>query len=179
MPPRVFQIGLHKCGTTSLYRLFKESGIKSVHGHKKERLWRRVREGLRDPLPPGIRDVLFFSDMGSELNFKHIDKCYPGSKFILNTRPREKWIRSRFSHLRGRFARKRARRGRLTMKALARKWRRQWDDRHSDVKEYFRERPGDLLVFNIEKDSPEKIRDFLHGTGLNVDVRKWGRYNKS
>lgn len=43
--PRYFQIGFHRCGTTSLWRFFERNGIPTVH-FDKGNLARRMRDNI-------------------------------------------------------------------------------------------------------------------------------------
>ena len=40
-------------------------------------------------------------------------------------------------------------------------WLLEWDDHHKDVMEYFKNRPDDLLVYDIDNDKIDKIRMFF------------------
>ena len=111
-------------------------------------------------------------------NFRELDKQYPGSKFILNTRNVEDWINSRIRFLeRGYFYCKHGDRFHSSQEALNQCWRKHWDEHTSNVREYFSNRPEDLLEFDLDKDGPEKIADFF--CDLNLDISKWGHHNKS
>ena len=84
---KVFCIGLHKTGTTSLSNLAEKYGFKVTHS-KEEKL----------------RRYDFFSDGGShfdninEFDFVKLFETYPDSKFILQTRATEKWVVSKLKH---------------------------------------------------------------------------------
>lgn len=111
-------------------------------------------------------------------NFRELDKQYPGSKFILNTRNVEDWINSRIRFLeRGYFYCKHGERFHNTQEALNQCWREHWDEHTSNVREYFTNRPEDLLEFDLDKDGPEKIADFF--SDLDLDISKWGHHNES
>ncbi len=111
-------------------------------------------------------------------NFRELDKQYPGSKFILNTRNVEDWINSRIRFLeRGYFYCKHGDGFHNSQEALNQCWREHWDEHTSNVREYFSNRPEDLLEFDLDKDGPEKIADFF--SDLNLDISKWGHHNKS
>jgi len=111
-------------------------------------------------------------------NFRELDKQYPGSKFILNTRNVEDWINSRIRFLeRGYFYCKHGDKFHNSQEALNQCWREHWDEHTSNVREYFSNRPKDLLEFDLDKDGPEKIADFF--SDLNLDISKWGHHNKS
>jgi hypothetical protein len=169
---RIFVIGFNKCGTRSICDWFKSNGLESIHwdnGKLARSMLRRSRLGYR-LLHARYRDVRVFSDMedvdGPELvfgfkMFRELDRQYPGSKFVLNTRPKDAWIRSRCNHQSGRYAQKIARSFQVPVESLPLMWSREWDDHHADVRRYFENRPEDLVVFDIERDQPQKLADFF------------------
>lgn len=91
--PKVFGIGFHKTGTTSLgdaltlldYRVTGPNGI-HVEGMDRATAWR-----LASGLLPGF-DA--FQDNPWPLLFRELDRRLPGSKFVLTVRPEADWIRS-------------------------------------------------------------------------------------
>jgi hypothetical protein len=192
---RIFQIGFNKCGTLSLYRLFSEHtkpNIRSVHwdyGRLALSMYNNAKKGRL--LLSDYQDFQFFSDMEALVldgksctyyylfkNFDIIDTQYPGSKFILNTRPIDRWISSRLNHVNGYriFGNKvqTIENGGQTYLASCMDfyqtkdpskvlsiWTEEWKNHHDRVTEYFKHRPKDLLVFDVERDSINKIMDFL------------------
>ena len=109
--------------------------------------------------------------------FRELDKQYPGSRFILNTRNVEEWVNSRIRFLeRGYFYCKHGNNYHSSQKELNQCWIKHWNEHILDVKEYFSERPEDLLEFDLDKDSPQKIANFF--SDLNLDISKWGHHNK-
>ena len=110
--------------------------------------------------------------------FKLLDQQYPGSKFILNLRDVDKWVSSRFRFNKARY--RSCLHGdhfHATEEELARCWKDDWNEHVEAVKGHFAERPGDLLVFDIEKDNVEKIIEFFDMLNLNPD--HWERRNAS
>lgn len=89
---KVFCIGLHKTGTTSLKNYVREFGFKAFHSTH----W-NCDLSL-------IEKYEFLSDGGShfddqnEFDFKNLFYNYPNSKFILQTRNIENWIVSKLNH---------------------------------------------------------------------------------
>ena len=57
-------------------------------------------------------------------------------------------------------------------------WEKEWDDYHLTVIHYFKFRPNDLLIFNIEKDDPIKIYKFFKPY-FNLDMTYYGHYGKT
>ena len=64
------------------------------------------------PLLDGYDNYIVYSDMEDHINlnyahvthFKQLDVQYPNSKFILNIRDVENWIKSRNNHMDGKYA---------------------------------------------------------------------------
>ena len=108
--------------------------------------------------------------------FKELDKQYPNSKFILNTRYKNDWIRSRIKH--GDYLFQISRRLRIHYNYVIKLWKDEWDTHHINVKKYFKHRPNDLLIYHINKDKPEKIKDFFKDI-YELDITHWKHYGKS
>ena len=58
------------------------------------------------------------------------------------------------------------------------RWSKEWDDHHLAVKEYFKNRPNDLIVFNIDTDPPEKLIEFFKDNFI-LDAKFYGHLNKT
>lgn len=139
------------------------------------KFWKRsaIRKLLRvlDP-KKGLAPIYAYK------HFKILDEQYPGSKFILNVRDMERWVASRF-----RFSKQRYRsclhgdHYHGTDEELAQCWRSDWRSHIANVKEYFADRPDDLLIFDIETDGVEKIIDFF--SMLELDPVHWKQRNAS
>ena len=96
---KVFCVGLHKTGTTSLevalksvdYRVAGYFGIDNPHI-------------VNDALAQAI-EIMKNCDAAQDdpwyLLYKELDCCFPHSKFILTTRNSEKWIKSCIKHFGG------------------------------------------------------------------------------
>lgn len=89
---KVFCIGLHKTGTTTLANYFNEFGYNSTHSTD----W--INNSSK------LESFDFFSDGGShfdnekEFDFEKLFYMYKKSKFILQTRDTEKWVTSKLKH---------------------------------------------------------------------------------
>jgi len=89
---KVFCIGLHKTGTTTLANYFREFGFYTIHSTD----WINDKSKLKK--------FDFFSDGGShfdninEFDFAKLFYTYKQSKFILQTRDTEKWAISKLKH---------------------------------------------------------------------------------
>ena len=161
--PKVFGIGFHKTGTSSLGQALRLLGY-------------RVRGALRLADPRGMEDVLeaalpylathdAFQDNPWPLLYREMDRRVPGSKFVLTVRDMDGWIRSATT-----FFGKR--------ETPMRRWiygpgagspvgnEELYVERHrrhvEEVMEYFRDRPGDLLVLRVlEGEGWETLCPFL------------------
>lgn len=98
IPTRVFGIGLHKTGTTSLYHAFRLLGYDAAHWespHWARYIWEEMRtEGRSRTLEMHYA----LCDLPIPLFYKELDKAYPGSKFILTIRDEDSWINSIKTH---------------------------------------------------------------------------------
>jgi hypothetical protein len=176
-PAKVFQIGFSKCGTTTLNHFFNKNGVRSVH-HDRGKLPSSIHNNFLNgkPLLSKCYEKIFvFTDLDHLYRkpqvqvgmqyYKEFDKQYPGSKFILNTRDKAAWLKSRAkqpihpsnesllvisARLHG-----------LSTEEELQQWSLDWDKHHREVLEYFKDRPNDLLVFNIEQDPPAKLVEFF------------------
>ena len=171
---RIFQIGFNKCGTRTLYQFFRKNKVPSVHydgGRIAGSMFRHHIEG-RPLIDKMYRKKVFFSDMENirkeakplyvaQSLFRKLDHQCPHSKFILNTRDRENWIRSRAAHEGGEYLRSISNKLDYSVSDTLDLWRLEWDQHHRDVLDYFRDRPTDLLIFDIEKDGPKKLAHFF------------------
>jgi hypothetical protein len=145
---KVFGIGFHKTATTSLGAALEILGYK-VKGPF----------GIHDP---NIKDKALncarllvkkydaFQDNPWPIIYKEMDNMFPGSKFILTTRPSEKWIKSVVNHFRGKST-------------PMREWiygvgdpignegiyLKRYDRHNKEVLKYFSQRENDLLVMDI------------------------------
>ena len=167
---KVFQIGFNKCGTTSFHILFERSGYRSIHWDE-GRLARSIlaNADAHRPLLEGYESYTCFLDMEwltdttvvaiYLTHYQQLDREYPGSRFILNTRNCDTWIASRLRHKN--FANRFQRIHRQTTGDVIETWKSEWIRHHADVKAYFAQRPESLLIYDIDKDRIDKLRAFL------------------
>lgn len=182
LPTRIFGIGLHKTGTTSLNTALRILGYESAHwrsAHWAKAIWREMNNTGKSPT---MEKSYALTDLPFPLMYDRLDKAYPGSKFILTVRDEEQWIGSVERHWNPEFN----------------KFRDQWDsdpftniiherlygrttfDRevflnryrvHNHlVRDYFKGRPKDLLEMDISKGAgwPDLCR-FLNVSVPEVD----------
>lgn len=155
---KVFCIGLNKTGTTSLHIAFQKLGLRSFHG------------GTYDSRIEAFSDGRYYKQ------FQELDKLAPGSKFILNTRDLREWIISRIKHCeRGHYTPD-FENDNLCDPDRIREWVQQRWDLHHDILEYFKDRPDDLLIFNVcAGEGYQKLCPFL---GLARIAEKFPSENK-
>jgi len=195
MKPKIFIIGFNKTATRSLHYFFKDNGLPSVHwdnSHLVKCFERNIALGKK-LLTGGVvhhtkvsskgryEDMVVFSDMTDRVPpkdpadyYKRLDLDYPNSKFILNIRDTESWIKSRFNHsMPGKRPFEKLYRdhleyfglddnesGRNELKQIYKKTH---ETHHRDVLEYFKNRKNDLLIFDIQRDDIDKVIKFLDG----------------
>lgn len=178
MKPKVFCIGFHKTGTTTLEVALKKLGYRVTGSF-----------GTKDPdIASKVHEMAYamverfdaFEDNPWPILYKELDARFPGSKFILTRRPAEAWIRSQVKD----FA---------TTETPMRRWIYGEDagcpegneriyieryERHNrEVLEYFRDRPDDMLVMDIPADAGwEKLCAFL---GHDVPDKPFPHANKA
>jgi hypothetical protein len=161
---KIFQIGFNKCGTTSIHNFFLQNGLKSIHWDNTN-LAKTIKNNSdnNQPLLSGYEQYDCFTDMESLgdhfyiylTHYKELDKQYPNSKFILNVRDKEKWIKSRMKH--NNYLEYFRRNTGLNTDGVINLWHNQWDNHISDVLEYFSDRNDDLLHFNIETENEKFV----------------------
>ena len=97
LDPRIFVVGMPKCGTTSLHQFFLDSGIPSIHwgdGRLAMRMAHNVLTG--NPILAGYEEYRAFVNMDSSCGYAivriadlYLDVLlaeHPDGKFILNVR---------------------------------------------------------------------------------------------
>jgi hypothetical protein len=163
LPTRIFGIGMHKTGTTSLHEAFKILGYESAHwwsAHWARAIWTEMKTDGRSPT---LEKHYAVCDLPITLLYKDLDKAYPGSKFVLTTRSEAKWLASvkahwdrntnvfreawdhdPFSH---RVHRELYGTKNPTDDVFIERFRRH----NTEVQEYFKDRPRDLLVMDIDQ----------------------------
>lgn len=145
---KIFGIGFHKTGTTSLGAALERLNYRVVGnvGFRDPDIERNVYE-LTDRL---IDKYDAFQDNPWPILYRRLDELCPNSKFILTLRPVDKWIASVVRHF-------------GTDHTPMREWiygvgfpegnediyRARYERHNREVQEYFADRPDDLLVFDL------------------------------
>ncbi len=154
MPNKVFCIGFHKTGTTSLEIALKRLGyrVSGSFGTKDPDIADKVYTLAREI----AAEFDAFEDNPWPILFKELDSWYPGSKFILTRRPAADWIRSQVKD----FA---------TTETPMRRWIygeqagcpqgnenvyvERFERHNREVLDYFKGRPDDLLIVDFPEDA--------------------------
>jgi len=175
---KVFCIGFHKTGTTSLGKALELMGYKHCHGGS----LLRARIGDRKLMESLFRkeyELLFsFVNEFDSINdspwfklYKELDVHFPDSKFILMLRDESTWIESC-----RKFFTERSTPFRLWIYGKGsphgngEKYLRAYREHNQSVVEYFADRAGDLLIVNLEDpDKTKKISAFLNFTGAEIE----------
>lgn len=158
----------------SLYVAMKRLGFSVIHGGLENH--QKIADALKNndlPLANIDPDVQVFIDLDIiKDNFILLDKTYPQSGFILQTRNREMWFQSRLAHYddylrdKDRPRRKYKDGWRWTQESPD-QWLKEWDMHHRAAKQYFAGRDNFMIMDVCEGDGYEKLCSFL---GLaNVD----------
>jgi Sulfotransferase domain len=162
LPTRIFGVGLHKTATTSLHEALKILGFDSLHWGTGEAplIWYEMNALGRSKT---LEQWYALSDLPIPLLYKKLDKAYPGSKFILTVRNETDWLLSvsrlwdrRYNHTRHLWdvypisnQLHTALYGRKDFDAQTFLERYRWHNK--EVRKYFRSRPDDLLVLDMDQ----------------------------
>jgi hypothetical protein len=148
--PRVFGVGLNKTGTSSFDKALKILGFESLHDGGRE-----VHDAVKQAIDEGVPllthlDPTFdaFSDIGLlSRRFRLLDSQYPGSHFVLTTRPFDDWLDSRKRHVQRNVALKEAGEYHDTFLVIdEEKWTNEWTVHMERVHAYFAGRADFLEV---------------------------------
>ncbi len=167
MSGKIIGAGFQKTGTSSLREALKTLGYKVKDTSSRALI--PILRGNYDRLLHMIRDYDAVEDTPWYRIYQELDRRLPGSKFILTLREEESWYTSVSRHI-------------GLLKNANHEWIygrgkglpihhrdntiRIYREHNSQVKEYFRNRPGDLLVVDFTSgDGWEKLCPFL---GLEI-----------
>jgi hypothetical protein len=164
IPTRIFGIGLHKTATTSLHKAFQILGFDSLHWGNGEapKIWNEAQTLGRWGRSPTLERYYAASDLPIPLLYRQLDAAYPGSKFILTLRDEQRWLNAverlwspdynPTRHLWDVYpisnTLHKAVYGRTDFEpaTMLGRYRRH----NARVKEYFKNRPGDLLAMSMD-----------------------------
>jgi len=161
---KVFEVGVAKTGTTSLAMAFEILGLRWAGWCPN--LYDEVKEGKFDNTLAYAEKFDAFKDgpWHEDDLYKILDRRFPDSKFILLERDDESWLKSIENFFSADINWNNIDEKYLIHNFSDRK-QEMLDFKHkrfSDVKDYFRDRPDDLLVMNIcAGEGWEKLCPFL------------------
>lgn len=201
---KIFCIGRNKTGTTSLKKAFEDLGYIVGYQRTAEKLLREYESGNYKPIIEYCKSAEVFQDAPFSYphTYRYLDKAYPGSKFILTVRDSpEMWYASVTN-----FHAKRFGNGNIPsskdLKEADYVWKgwiyetirinyktpesdpyqkdlviKNYIDHNHDVKEYFKDRPNDLLVINLS--DPNSYQEFIDFLGVDSPYDDFPWENKT
>ncbi len=183
---KIFGLGLSKTGTSSLTDALNLLGVKAVHYPHDQRTYEELRAGrYRLSILEEFRGVV---DLPVAPFYAQLDREFPGSRFVLTVREKESWLRSCEVHWRlmmewwenfpefKRFHEFISACVFGTLRFNRERFSYVYDTHVRNVREYFKGRPGDLLVMDIcVGEGWEKLCPFL---GLAAPPAPFPRANE-
>lgn len=178
---KVFNIGFHKTGTTSLTAFVRRYGYRVLHSvaYSMESLGLGAQDDdeeeggspadvsamiAHERLDALVRQYDYFSDNPWPLLYERLDRLYPGSRFILTRRDADDWVRSLVRHCGDQSTRMRKLiYGYGNPRNHARVYERIYVAHNENVLSYFDGR-DDFLLLDLEEDNAviaERVCDFL------------------
>ena len=178
---KVFGIGWAKTGTTTLASCFKILGYNHQTQDLKLTLDLEKNDFSRIFASVDAHDT--FEDWPWLLLYKELDTQYPNSKFIMTTREQTGWVKSYKNMLKtqgkasGHMNKIRTILYSLPFPNVTEEQLIARYDKHvADVKEYFKDRPNDLLILNWKNgDGWKEICEFL---GKEIPTEPFPHANK-
>jgi hypothetical protein len=157
--PKVFGIGYHKTGTTSLGMALKflrynvchgARPVRGMLGHRK--MMELLHGGDLAPILDIARGFDAFEDNPWFVLYRELDRAFPGSRFILTVRDEERWLDSAIRHCGDSTSDLREWIYGVGSPVIAKDiWLESYRRHAREVRDYFRDRPADLLVVNWER----------------------------
>lgn len=164
--PKIFGIGLSKTGTTSLAHALEILGYRT----KDYPGLSRYRAGDLSSVDLAVVDAYdALTDTPIPSFYRELDQRYPGAKFILTVRASEGWLKSCQKQFNEKLAAKQNEAHNQLFLDLygctafeEQRFRDGYDRFVRGVLDYFRDRPGDLLVIDVTAgEGWEKLCPFL------------------
>jgi hypothetical protein len=190
--PKVFFIGFNKTATTSLHRLFLDSGYISFHHtkrqNKKENIANIIDKNFKNNLPlltnletaDCLIDMILSNNnryLEANKYFRQLHQQYPDSYFILQIRNEENWIKSRLKHRsKPSFAKRSiSALGLKNTDELIQFWKAMKSNHFTDVRNYFCNSKK-FIEYNIDKDDISKLINFL-SPHFQLKKEHWKKHN--
>ncbi len=147
---KVFCIGFHKTGTTSLAVALKKLNYKVTGPNGVE-----DRQISKNALPMAfglVEQYDAFQDNPWPVIYRELDKKYPESKFVLMLRDPDSWIKSQVNHFgRSKTPMRQWIYGKGCPEGNEQIYLDRFNRHNEEVVEHFQARPKDLLIMNLEK----------------------------
>jgi len=148
--PKVICIGWHKTGTTTLGDALLILGF-SVMGARID----LAEKLLNDDVDPVLSEAAPFDslqDVPWNALYKELDQKYPNSKFIFTVRDEQKWLKSATKHFKATYSPMREwLYGQGVLIGNEELFLNRYRQHNNEVLAYFKERPNDLLVLNLDQ----------------------------
>lgn len=188
LPTRIFGIGMHKTATTSLSKALAILGFDSAHwtdAHWARAVWEEMKTAGKSKT---VERNYAMCDLPFPLLFRELDKAYPGSKFILTTRDEDSWLESVRTHWSDKnpfrhqwdtdpFTHRVHRELYGGIKFNEPVMRERFRRHNAEVLEYFKDRPRDLLVFDLSKGAGwHELCGFLRKPLVDVPYPRENKY---
>ena len=159
--PRVFCIGWHKTGTSSLGHALNQLGY-TVLGCRLDMVHPLRQENMSEVVSlAGEFDAL--QDVPWAALYRDLDQAYPGSRFILTEREEQSWLHSALRHFNATDIPLHAwLYGEGVMRGNEQLYIDRYRRHNREVREYFTERPEELLVLDFAQgDGWSELCEFL------------------
>lgn len=167
--PKVFVIGFHKTGTSSLGKALQILGydvcgsLKTGYAvqHSYHAVWEKAKE--LTAYYDGFQDTPWF------LFYRKLYQLYPDAKFILTVRNEEKWLRSALNHF-GTNHLQWHYHSLIYGKADAEKMKAIYQFHNANVRSFFKNMPENFLEINLnaEKNIWDKLCNLIGAKKPNV-----------
>jgi hypothetical protein len=164
---KVFGIGLSKTGTVSLARALTKLGIKTKHFPDDKTTQEELRRG--DYNLSILNEFQALVDIPVAPYYAQLEALFPDGKFVLTTRPTDSWLTSFENHFEFWVEHHRDEYDDFVLACTygvhhfsADRLRYVKELHEHNVREYFADKPGKLLIHNVfEGDGWEKLCGFL------------------
>ena len=110
-------------------------------------------------------------------SFRELHAAYPDAYFFFNTRDKSDWIASRESHANGTYIERCAKVTGLDEASVKDAWAGMFDRHTADVEQYFATAGARFLRFDLDRDSPQVIADWL-APDFELNMAHWGHHNR-
>lgn len=156
---KVFGIGFHKTGTSSLALALKMMGYNCNRGLYEMKIkwgYKKCVQLLKDkdygPYIDFVKEYNATLDNPWYLLYKELDETFPGSKFILTYREEEQWVKSCTHYFKGTDNLYRNwLYGTSEVEGNEEKYLKKYRSHIEEVEDYFKNRQQDLLKVNWEE----------------------------